>query len=190
MVKNWPTLVSNNGSQEKVPSKATYKGGKLEAWGYMVPAEKPCVEWIKLLLEPDYRWKLLPTQKSAKLLQQIGKTPEEAVADYLGELYKHAKKEIGANLGGDPEKTHSIRVVITCPAIWSHAAKSKTLKAAYSAGMPRGRTMLVTEPEAAGLAVLKERGENYLLKVSTCDLNIKYKQLTSDLLGERRDHHM
>ena len=85
------------------------------------------------------------------------------VADYLKLLWDYTLDDI-KKLQPEYEDIFTLRVVLTVPAIWSPAAKDKTLQAARIAGMP-GNIRLVTEPEAAALATLKDKAEENSLKV-------------------------
>lgn len=85
------------------------------------------------------------------------------VADYLKLLWDYTLDDI-KKLQPEYEDIFALRVVLTVPAIWSPAAKDKTLQAARIAGMP-GNIRLVTEPEAAALATLKDKAEENSLKV-------------------------
>jgi len=174
VIKNWPNRTSKNSTSDKVSSNIAYRAGEIDSWGYMIKPDDPnlvTLEWIKLLLEPqtdvnDYH-KNFNVSDSAQQLAKMRKTPATAVADYLGQLWPFVKAQIEKNVGGgDLEDTHIVHIVLTCPAIWSDKAKNRTLNAAYLAGMPKTRTALVTEPEAAALAVFHEDSDRNLLKVS------------------------
>lgn len=174
LITNWPVKGSQIASNDKVPSELCYHdNGELQAWGYTVPDTATAIAWVKLLLEPDYRIRTVPAAGSHEALIRAGKSPETAVSNYLTALWSFVLEQLRRKIGQDFERTFSIRVVLTCPAIWSDLAKHKTLSAAYAAGMPRTRTTLVPEPEAAALAVLKERNDHRLLQngdvVVVCD---------------------
>lgn len=53
--------------------------------------------------------------------------------------------------------------VITCPAVWSNAAKNVTLQAAERAGMGlKADIQIISEPEAAAVYTLKAIQPNHL----------------------------
>ena len=80
----------------------------------------------------------------------------------LGRTIDHIQR-----VEGDAWETiYSLRVVLTVPAIWSPIAKEKTLRAAKTAGLP-ANIDLVSEPEAAALAVLKEKDKEKKLEVGS-----------------------
>ena len=85
------------------------------------------------------------------------------MADYLKLLWDYTLDDI-KKFHPDYQDIFALRVVLTVPAIWSPTAKDKTLQAARIAGMP-GNIRLVTEPEAAALATLKDKAEDNTLKV-------------------------
>ena len=90
---------------------------------------------------------------------------QEVVADYLRFLWTYTTDDIRRRQGDDYLSIYSLRIILTVPAIWSDAAKDKTLQAARLAGLPSD-IILVTEPEAAALATLREKEDNNNLKVS------------------------
>ena len=131
----------------------------------MVGLTDESFKWIKILLEENHKYitTVEPVKDSNQLLTKVNKRPYEVVADYLRLLWDYTLKDI--------EKFHptfreifTLRVVLTVPAIWSHAAKDKTLQAAQLAGIPTP-IMLVTEPEAAALATLQDKAQENSLKV-------------------------
>jgi hypothetical protein len=77
--------------------------------------------------------------------------------DYLGLIWEYTKNDISERLrNSEWGKAHALRVILTVPAVWSATAKSRTLQAARTAGLPNNIT-LVPEPEAAALAVLRDK---------------------------------
>ena len=96
-----------------------------------------------------------PVRDSQGLLEELGKTVNTVVADYLRFLWKYTVDDIRKYQGPDFETTYNISIILTVPAMWSPAAKDKTLRAAEAAGLPPNIT-LVTEPEAAALSTLKD----------------------------------
>jgi hypothetical protein len=100
--------------------------------------------------------------KAKQLLQNAGKTPIEAVADYLRLLWKHAIVNIARSFGEAAVEGLPIRVVCTVPAVWTTDAVRKMREAAKEAGIMddrlAGETTLdfVSEPEAAALATFDD----------------------------------
>ena len=149
-----------------MPSSITYLNGKPQKWGYTVGLTDESFKWIKILLEENHKYvtTVEPVKDSNTLLNKTKKTAQEVVADYLRLLWDYTKNDI-RRFHPDFEDIFALRVVLTVPAIWSPAAKDKTLHAAKSAGMP-GDIQLVTEPEAAALATLKDKADENTLKAS------------------------
>ncbi len=91
-------------------------------------------------------------------LEALNKAPEEVAAEYLSLIWQYAKEDIRKVRGDDWESIYAVKAILTVPAIWSEAAKSRTLRIAKKAGIP-DNVSLVSEPEAAALAILRERKE-------------------------------
>ncbi|KAL1613681.1 hypothetical protein SLS54_010378 [Diplodia seriata] len=167
VINDWPNPHAQNATADKVPTTVSYGGdGKLDRWGYANTPGDSTLKWFKVLLEPDnkYRNAVEEVQASMKLLNSIGKPPEDLTADYLSLIWKYTKDDLRRHQGQDWEDIYALKVVLTVPAIWSAAAKEKTLRAAKAAGFPADIT-LVTEPEAAAIAVLKDKAAEEGLEV-------------------------
>jgi hypothetical protein len=115
--------------------------------------------WIKILLEPNckYTGVVEPVKRSNKLLGTLHKNAVTVVADYLRLLWTYTMEDIQRR-HADFREIYALKVIITVPAMWTPAAKEKTLEAAKAAGLSDNIT-LVTEPEAAALATLKDKSE-------------------------------
>jgi len=84
------------------------------------------------------------------------KTPEELTTDYLTELYKHLMYTLEQQVGAAILRTIPIEFCLTVPAIWSEAAKEKTLKACQKAGLKsKSEILLVSEPVSKMPPLLK-----------------------------------
>ncbi|KAI8713929.1 hypothetical protein NCS52_01239000 [Fusarium sp. LHS14.1] len=166
LITDWPNPSATNANADKVPSMISYKNGRVVNWGYEVGLKEEAFRWIKILLEPNSKYsdKTQQVQNSNSLLGKVDKTVEEVVSDYLEQIWKYTKEDIRKRVGdNDWEKNFNLYVVLTVPAMWSHVAKDKTLKAAKKAGLPQD-IQLVTEPEAAALATLHDKAEEESLK--------------------------
>ena len=175
LINNWPDPTARNSSQDKVPSAISYTNGKPQKWGYTVGMTDESFKWIKILLEENHKYAATvePVKDSNTLLRKVDKTAQGVVADYLRLLWGYTLDDI-RKFHPDFLEIFALRVVLTVPAVWSHAAKEKTRQAARLAGLPEDIT-LVTEPEAAALATLKERAEEQTLKVRQDYLQIRTK---------------
>ena len=106
-----------------------------------------------------------PVKASNKLLSVANKTAQDVVTDYLRVLWNYTLEGIRNYREDFDPDVFSFRLVLTVPAMWSPQAKERTLQAAKDAGIP-GKIILVSEPEAAALATLKEKSKEGTLKVS------------------------
>jgi Hsp70 protein len=173
LITDWPNPAPIANS-EKVPTIISYCNGKPQSWGHNVGIAEKSFRWFKILLDPQHRFRNTaePVVTSAKLLGNLNKTGEEVAADYLRFLWEYAKDDIRRIKGDDWASIYSLKVVLTVPAIWSLAAKDKTKAAARAAGLPEDIS-LISEPEAAALAVLKEKNEeDKSLKVGALEFEI------------------
>lgn len=177
IVSDWPYAHAHHRSSQKVPSDIAYDADGHVHCGFDIPEDCQRLKWVKLLLETD------PDPRKAILLQAeevintrnslaaLGKTPVEAVSDYLRWLWNTVCETI-ADEQNDPEllATSNVTVMMTVPAMWSDAAKENTFQAAEIAGINAdGRTVkFITEPEAAAIAELQLRISNGQIGKSDC----------------------
>ncbi|KAI1123685.1 hypothetical protein F5Y10DRAFT_285795 [Nemania abortiva] len=165
LITDWRNPQAANANQEKVPSKISYQDGNIHHWGYEVSIKEESFKWIKILLEPEQKYShtVDEVKNSNELLAKLGMTADQVVRDYLRELWAYTRENIRKRIGEDDwESEFQRRVILTVPAIWSHQAKDRTLRAAKEAGLPDD-IRIVTEPEAAALATLKSKeAENTL----------------------------
>jgi hypothetical protein len=180
IIMNWDCVDSRNSDNGKTPTKIAYpkrttddaqKNSSAQhtshvEWGYGVE-EANAAEWIKLLLledtelEEDQR-KSPQLQKAREILQEAGKTPVQAVTDYLRQLWQHTILNMKRSLGEDALEGLAFQVVCTVPAVWSTTAVNKMRTAAHEAGITTRRLAGVTtldfvsEPEAAALATFED----------------------------------
>ena len=175
VINDWPNPRAENATSDKVPTSISYLDGVPDNWGYQTVAGERTFKWFKILLEPNHKYKseVEHVRTSTELLEVINKTAEQVAGDYLGLLWKYTKDDIARHQGDDWEEIHSLEVVLTVPAIWSAVAKEKTLRAAKAAGLP-DNILLVTEPEAAALAVLQAKATDQDLQVSEVQILSKF----------------
>ncbi|KAL8682228.1 MAG: hypothetical protein Q9224_001022 [Gallowayella concinna] len=160
LINDWPNPNSSVANAEKVPTIISYQNERPHNWGYNVELTEQSFKWFKILLDPTHtiNKNVEPVVTSSKLLGALHKTAEEIAADYFRLLWQYIKDDIQRVKGDNWKSIYTLKVVLTVPAIWSATAKERTLNAAHAAGLPETLT-LVTEPEAAALAVLKDRNE-------------------------------
>lgn len=162
MVQDFPKATTQNGASEKVPTEIAYTSNGIR-WGFDIPAQTPRHMWTKLRLEG------LSTGKAADIKREIlsssddeeaQKLPEDIIADFLKGIKQQLIKNLERTYGTELWKSFSITLVITFPAVWSDAAKAKTIRAVSKAGFNKNelpklaQTMTVTEPEAAAIYTL------------------------------------
>lgn len=167
LITDWPNPSASIANADKVPSIISYKNGRIESWGYEVGLKEEAFRWFKILLEPDSKYARTTQQvrQSNDLLGKINKTAEDVLCDYLKQIWRYTKEDIRKRVSDDDwESNYNVHVVLTVPAMWSHVAKEKTLKAARNAGLP-ANIQPITEPEAAALATLHDKAEENTLKV-------------------------
>ncbi|KAK4995018.1 hypothetical protein LTR66_005073 [Elasticomyces elasticus] len=189
VIKSWP---GGTGTSEKVPSEISYgpftdgpaskkKGpaslkeslaamsiqdkpsGPAFKWGFQLRPDEPRLRCIKLFLDrgqniPSYVSKADVVEK----LFDADRDTTDVVADYLSELYKHAKEALVRRYGEVFMSTTKMRFVLTVPAVWSDKAKNATMQAAERAGIHEDLSM-ITEPEAAAVYALQAIQPNPLL---------------------------
>lgn len=166
LIDDWPKPNSSIENTEKVPTAISYgQDGEPYHWGYNVESTEKSFKWFKLLLDPQRAAKDADAIISPKsLLGGVNKTAEQVAADYLRLIWGYTMDDIERSQGEGWQSRHPLRIVLTVPAIWSHAAKDRTLRAAQAAGLPENLS-LVSEPEAAALKVLRDKNEDQAVKV-------------------------
>jgi hypothetical protein len=174
-ISNWPNPRASNASEVKVPSLVSYVDGHPSKWGYEVTPKDESLQWMKLLLEPNehYAKQTKHIRQSEQILHRLQKEAIHVVADYLRFLWDFTVNDIRRKYSDNYKDIYDLKVVITVPAMWSPAAKDRTLSAAKLAGLANDIT-IVTEPEAAAHAVLqnKDRANELKVKLGSQYLNI------------------
>ncbi|CAB4424740.1 unnamed protein product [Rhizophagus irregularis] len=136
----------------------------------------------------------VPDSKKPKLPAKV--TPERAITDYLREMGKTIKQEIGRRWPG-VDFYSNVRIVVTVPAEFTEDTKTIMRQCLYNAGLIKSLGTLslqfTTEPEAAAIHcmnVMKEHrlttGATYLVVDcggGTVDLTVR-KLLSTDRIGE------
>ncbi|PVI00348.1 Hsp70 family protein [Periconia macrospinosa] len=160
IVHNWPSANDKTGTKEKVPSEIAYTPEGIK-WGAQIPVHTKRHMWTKLDLDPT------PTSESDRIRMEqleaaIGgpivlRKPLDIVADFLAQVKAHLIKNLDNQYGPNLWKSLPITLVLTVPAVWSDAAKDRTLQAFSQAGFNKvdlpnlESTITTTEPEAAAL---------------------------------------
>lgn len=164
IIKTWPG--GNGITSDKVPTELSYEPAPPNSppgtpptvkWGFQFRPEEPRLRCIKLFLD---RAQKLPFYVSpletASQLRKNKKTVVDAVADYLTQIRKHTMDTLRRRYGEGLVASTPVDWVLTCPAVWSDAAKNTTLLAAERAGMgEKSQIRMISEPEAAAVYTLK-----------------------------------
>jgi hypothetical protein len=180
IVTDWQSYEYLNADKGKAPTELCYvkqKRGDLaendegetedSTWGYGIPSNQETVKWFKLLLldeeDMEQETRNSPQIRSARdLLRRSGITPQQAVTDYLRNLWNHVITSIEKDIGEISAESSVFRVVLTVPAVWTTKAMKRMRQAAIDAGILNlrlaGETKLhfVSEPEAAALATFED----------------------------------
>jgi hypothetical protein len=162
VINNWPSRHTKIGTKEKVPSEIAYS---LEGtqWGSLIPPNVPRHMWTKLQLDRPQEGEATEVlggeQKPSA--QSLDKQPVDIIADFLRHVKDHLVNTLDEEYRREIWSTLPINLVITVPAVWSDAAKDRTLQAVRQAGfnsmcLPSlDSTVLATEPEAAAIYTIK-----------------------------------
>ena len=87
-------------------------------------------------------------------------TSVDVVHDFLSAIYKHTMTTLYRRFPDGVMQITKVDFVLTVPAIWSDAAKSKVEDAASRAGMKNEHHLqLLSEPESAAVYTIKSLGE-------------------------------
>jgi hypothetical protein len=171
----------------KVPSRIRYPShpGENHRWGFEASYEgapnddyEDILSWFKLHLDNDYQgdsnsedqtfyddYKNSPeAQGFIEKARTLGKTAADVAADYLSCIWEFVMQDLTSRLGNEFQKSHTLLVVLTVPAIWTDTTKESMKDIARKARLP-GDIEIVTEPEAAALCVSRCQGEEGDLSV-------------------------
>lgn len=177
VVTNWKTELRRCSDVEKAPTQIFFgEGNEGATWGYSVSAENDALKWFKLLLldEEDVSKDVANSTQyqEARILQKkTGKSTLEIIACFVGHLWNHTIASISSSIGAELLAKCKFRVVITVPAIWTPKAHMRMRKAAEMSGILAKRSCgdtklsLISEPEAAALATMKDFSRRSTIKV-------------------------
>jgi hypothetical protein len=164
IVQDWKSVISMIGTKEKVPSEIAYTDNGIK-WGAEIPPHTKRYRWTKLQLENTSTGEAEKIHEEMSSLSTYGaaaeKPPVEIVADFLSGVKTKLIENLDRQYGTTLWKTLPITLVITVPAVWSDAAKDRTMQAVRQAGfntvdLPQlRRTTVITEPEAAAIYTIK-----------------------------------
>ncbi|KAF2867014.1 Hsp70 family protein [Massariosphaeria phaeospora] len=168
------------GTKEKVPSEIAYLPNGDIKWGSLIAPHVWRYQWTKLELDPrrtgfgdgevgedgdavgDDDDGTEMQQGIALVPTGSARQPVDIIADYLKQVKAHLLKALDAQYGKELWRTLPITLVVTVPAVWSDAAKDRTLQAVSKAGFNQSelpqlkQTLTTTEPEAAAIYTIKQ----------------------------------
>ncbi|KAJ0143988.1 Heat shock 70 kDa protein 12A, partial [Colletotrichum tanaceti] len=170
IIKTWPG--GNGITSDKVPTEISYDFPANAAagaeptvkWGFQFKPEESRLRCIKLFLDRSQKlpFYVSPLETAAQL-KRYNKNVLDAVSDYLTQVYKHTMDTLTRRYGESFMQSTKVDFVLTCPAVWSDAAKNTTLQAAERAGMgSKSEIQMISEPEAAAVYTLKAIQPNHL----------------------------
>ena len=165
VIKNWPS--QGNQFAEKTPSVLSYASDP-PGWGANVKIkDEPRIAQFKLGLQENigrhYMNRSMPSTATSVLGGYLfdhnwkhPKLPNKTALDYTGDYLTRVREYVTTQVlpsryGAKFLQNQQISYIITVPAIWSDKAKDLTRRAAVTAGIPRKKLMLITEPEAAAV---------------------------------------
>jgi hypothetical protein len=161
VVKDWPSRHTNIATKDKVPSEIAYSPEGIE-WGSLIAPNVQRHMWTKLELDRSQ------TGEAAKIFKELSlnshghpKQAVDIVSDYLAQVKDHLVMNLDNRYGKELWKTLPITLVVTVPAVWSDAAKDRTLQAVHKGGFNTTvfpqlkRTVTTTEPEAAAIHTIQ-----------------------------------
>ncbi|RDA90600.1 hypothetical protein CP533_6927 [Ophiocordyceps camponoti-saundersi (nom. inval.)] len=175
IIKTWPG--GNGITSDKVPTEIAYEANTSKSsssssistsptsrWGFQFRPDESRLRCIKLFLDRSQKLPFYVSHHdTAAQLKRFNKNVVDAVADYLTHIHGHTMDTLTRRYGESFMASTKVEFVLTCPAVWSDAAKNTTLLAAERAGMgSRREIQMVSEPEAAAVYTLKAIQPNHL----------------------------
>ncbi|KAI0162396.1 hypothetical protein BJ166DRAFT_266467 [Pestalotiopsis sp. NC0098] len=183
IIKTWPG--GNGITSDKVPTEISYDTPPVNAnapttataapassaastpvvkWGFQFKPEESRLRCIKLFLDRSQKLPFyVSPQETATQLRKYNKNVVDAVSDYLTQIYRHTMDTLTRRYGESFMASTKVDFVLTCPAVWSDAAKNTTLQAAERAGMgSKSDIQMISEPEAAAVYTLRAIQPNHL----------------------------
>ena len=180
-MRNWAGDQPGDTTSNKVPTEIAYDNTGRAFWGFDIPEglNDQTFKWLKLLLEPEIHTRrawvdAIDPRITEAMLENLRKKAIVVASDYVRLLWEHVKDQI---INEHSRATYDFAeksVVFTVPAVWSETAKHNTYLVAVGAGLASNDLKLqtISEPEAAAVAVLKDRGA--LLKVGSSIYPLDY----------------
>ncbi|KAJ5988528.1 hypothetical protein N7481_003738 [Penicillium waksmanii] len=164
VIQEWPGKFNVvQVTSPKAPSVLAYQYDHVR-WGYQVDEMKEAVRGVKLLLDKSKELKFGPAIESEHIIEKMFRTPVDVAAEYLKEIFTHAKCILERRGIASLMKNMDVQYILTVPAIWSDKAKDLTMQAAHRAGIPESGLLLLSEPEAAAIYTIRTIQANSIAK--------------------------
>lgn len=184
VISDWSGAACQNETLEKVPSRIAFahenKGMDKDKWGYQVEPGMKSYSWTKLLLDAGALTTQFDSEAlSGKLDQGLFHLPtdvtaQQVAAAYLSHLYQYTMEKLTKLYSEKMMKVTSIDFWFTKPATWQESSNDATYMAAKSAGFggrSGDRLFMITEPEAAAMAILSRSHEVNPGLYKVCDMS-------------------
>lgn len=171
VITSWPGTSRASETVYKIPSRIAYPNENYRIqnnkWGFQVESGMISYSWTKLLLDKDtpaeeFDDETLKLQEAAGmpiLKLPVGKDAVTVAADFLRAVYNHTITTLEKQITAEILAITPMELWFTIPAIWSDEAQNATREAAKRAGFGSragDKVFMITEPEAAAIAALKE----------------------------------
>ncbi|PBP17643.1 hypothetical protein BUE80_DR011587 [Diplocarpon rosae] len=143
-IDSWPSSleIDETVSCAKVPTQIRYIPQGTQ-WGFQIPSIVDRHQWFKLGLEEGHA-----------VSEGEQSSPEVLTRAYLAKLYDYLMATLERKVGTETLQNTPMEFYLTVPAIWTEAAKDKTL-GAFRAARPDAAAFIVSEPEAAAVYALQ-----------------------------------
>lgn len=169
-VQQWPGLPTME-RLDKVPSRISFpeknnlRGENVDSkWGYEVLPSHKSYSWFKLLLDSNAaQTRFDNAALSGQIKKGLMELPqnmdaEDLVTAYLKHLHDHTMLKLYQSYSEEEVDECKLEFWFTYPATWEESAKGATRNAALAAGFSQRRRgdqlYMITEPEAAAIAIM------------------------------------
>lgn len=175
---DWEFASKKAGDTTKTPSKIYLdSNNEVVDWGYGTASDAKIVSWFKLLLldDCDVPAEVVASSQFAEVKraqETTGMNGVDLIAAYLRKLWGHSMKTIKRAEGAYVVERCDLRIVVTVPADWRPYTHDRVHRAVQLAGIHdhpgTGKVTvgLLTEPEAAAIATLRDMGKKASVEVS------------------------
>lgn len=169
-IKVWPYLPGSRRNMEspKTPTLISYHDGK-QRWGFKADIDKS-TRCFKVALDDNLNahQEILDGMGEATS-SQLMVDAKQLTVDYLRNIWSYTQENIKKYNGPGWGNIYSLKVVLGVPAMWGPDTRGRFKDTAKEAGLPED-LHIVSEPEAAALAVFRDRIESGIM--SEANVNV------------------